>query len=74
MAMKTTAGNHGEPAKGRGSPANPEGRFEAQRRESVLDGWFPDLPDEPSRPKTIVTLESAKSIIARQRVGRANVP
>jgi DNA repair photolyase len=65
MAMKSTAGNHGRPAKGRGSPVNPEGRFEATSRESVDDGWFPDMPDEPSRPKTVVTFESAKSIISR---------
>lgn len=65
MAMKTTAGNHGQPAKGRGSPVNPEGRFETARREAVDDGWFPDVPDEPGRPRTVVTLESAKSIISR---------
>ena len=65
MAMKTTAGNHGQPAKGRGSPVNPEGRFETASREAVDDGWFPDVPDEPGRPQTVVTLESAKSIISR---------
>ena len=63
--MKTTAGNHGQPAKGRGSPVNPEGRFETASREAVDDGWFPDMPDEPTRPQTVVTLESAKSIISR---------
>jgi DNA repair photolyase len=65
MAMKSTAGDHGQPAKGRGSPVNPEGRFEATSREPVDDGWFPDVPDEPSRPKTVVTFEVAKSIISR---------
>ncbi len=65
MAMKSTAGDHGQPAKGRGSPVNPEGRFETTSRESVDDGWFPEETDEPARPGTVVTLESAKSIISR---------
>jgi len=65
MAMKSTAGDHGQPAKGRGSPVNPEGRFETASREPVDDGWFPDIPDEPRRPETVVTLEAAKSIISR---------
>ena len=63
--MKTTAGNHGKPTKGRGAGANPEGRFEELRREAVDDGWFPDADEEPGRPKTIVTDEAAKSIISR---------
>lgn len=65
MAMKSTAGDHGQPAKGRGSPVNPEGRFEKSGREAVDDGWFPEVPEGPSRPKTIVTFEAAKSIISR---------
>lgn len=65
MAMKTTAGNHGQAVKGRGSPVNPEGRFESASREAVDDGWFPDVPEDPARPGTVVTLESAKSIISR---------
>ena len=63
--MKTTAGNHGEATKGRGAGANPEGRFEELRREAVDDGWFPEGDEGPGRPKTIVTDESAKSIISR---------
>jgi hypothetical protein len=35
MPLKTTAGNHGEAAKGRGATINPEGRF------AVEVGWFP---------------------------------
>jgi DNA repair photolyase len=65
MAMKSTAGNHGEPARGRGAGGNPEGRFERLNREAVDDGWFPDAGDDPARPKTVVTEESAKSIISR---------
>lgn len=65
MPLKTTAGRPPGAAKGRGATANPEGRFEASRRETVDDGWFPDVPEEPSRPKTVITLEAAKSIISR---------
>ena len=65
MAMKSTAGNHGSPAKGRGAGANPAGRFETLDREAVDDGWFPDAQDEPARPKTVVTNEAAKSVISR---------
>lgn len=65
MALKTTAGNHGEAAKGRGATINPEGRFETVRREGADDGWFPEVEDEPTRPKTVITIERAKSIISR---------
>ncbi len=65
MPLKSTAGNHGEPAKGRGSPINPEGRFEALSREAADDGWFQVPEDEPSRPKTVIAIERAKSIISR---------
>lgn len=65
MALKTTAGNHGEATKGRGATINPEGRFEKVRRDEVDDGWFPEPDDSPSRPKTVITIERAKSIISR---------
>src|SRR5258706_677931 len=65
MPLKTTAGNHGEVAKGRGSPINPEGRFEKWGREAADDGWFQEAPDEPAKPKTVVTIERVKSIITR---------
>jgi len=64
MPLKTTAGNHGEPAKGRGSPANPEGRFEKWARDAADDGWFQESEESESRPKTIVAIERAKSIIS----------
>jgi DNA repair photolyase len=64
MPLKTTAGNHGEAAKGRGSPINPEGRFEKVERESADDGWFQDPGEDDRRPKTVVAIERAKSIIA----------
>src|SRR5258706_4123170 len=65
MPLKTTAGNHGEVAKGRGSPINPEGRFEKWGREAADDGWFQEAPDEPAKPKTVVTIERVKTIITR---------
>jgi DNA repair photolyase len=65
MALKTTAGNHGEWAKGRGASANPEGRFESVLREAADDGWFQEAGEERARPKTVVTIERAKSIISR---------
>ena len=49
--------------KGRGTAANPEGRFESTRHEAFDDGWARD--DDASKPATEVTVERAKSIIAR---------
>lgn len=65
MPLKTTAGNHGEAAKGRGATINIEGRFEEWHREASDDGWFQDPGDEPARPKTVITIEQAKSVISR---------
>ena len=65
MAMKSTAGNHGGAAKGRGATINPEGRFESQEREAVEDGWFQEPEESASRPKTVVAIERAKSVISR---------
>ncbi|QJR10464.1 hypothetical protein DSM104443_01528 [Usitatibacter rugosus] len=65
MPLKSTAGNHGAPAKGRGAASNPEGRFENWERGSVDDGWVQDPEEEPVKPKTIVTIERAKSVISR---------
>ena len=65
MPLKTTAGNHGEAVKGRGAPSNIEGRFEAWAREGADDGWFQEPEDEAKRPKTVVAIEHAKSIITR---------
>lgn len=67
MPLKTTAGNHGEAAKGRGSPINPEGRFETWAREAADDGWFQPGDDEDTRPKTVVAIEHAKSVISRHK-------
>src|SRR5436190_17540535 len=66
MPLKTTAGNHGEAAKGRGSSINPEGRFEKWSRDAAEDGWYQEAPEGgPPRPKTVVTLERVKTIITR---------
>jgi DNA repair photolyase len=51
--------------KGRGTASNPEGRFESVRREAVDDGWFPDATEDAARPATMVTEETAKSIVSR---------
>jgi DNA repair photolyase len=63
LALKTVAGNHGAPAKGRGATLNPEGRFETVAHEAYDDGWFQDSVDV--RPQTVVAEERVKSIIAR---------
>jgi DNA repair photolyase len=65
MAMKTTAGTHGEVIKGRGASINIEGRFEEWNREASDDGWFQDPPEEPLRLKTTIHIEHAKSVISR---------
>src|ERR1700755_3056563 len=66
MPLKSTAGNHGEVAKGRGSPNNPEGRFEIPNCEAVDDGWFQEAPEgDEAKPKTVIAIEHAKSVISR---------
>jgi DNA repair photolyase len=65
MAMKTVAGDYGAVHKGRGATLNPEGRFEKDAREAFDDGWGTPLEEEPGRPRTIVTVERARSIISR---------
>ena len=65
MPLKTTAGNHGEAAKGCGATINPEGRFERCSRDGVDDGWFQEPDEDASRPKTVIAIERAKSVISR---------
>ena len=65
MPLKTTAGNYaGEAVKGRGATINIEGRFETLSREQSDDGWFQDPGDEDTRPKTVIAIEHAKSVIS----------
>ena len=55
--------------KGRGATFNPANRFRRDAREAVDDGWSPpdDAPsdDQPPPPKTIVSIQKARTIIAR---------
>ena len=64
MPLKSTAGNHGEAAKGRGAPINPEGRFEKWARDAADDGWFQDPEDGERKPRTVIAIERAKSIVS----------
>lgn len=66
MPLRTTAGNHGAAAKGRGATINPEGRFERVQREAFDDEWFQEPAEgEASKPRTVVAIERAKSVISR---------
>jgi len=67
MAMKTVIGDHGAAHKGRGATLNPEGRFETDAREEFDDGWETPLEEAPDRPRTVVTVERARSIISRNQ-------
>ena len=53
--------------KGRGATFNPENRFRHESREPVEDGWTAPVAEEsaPSPPKTTVTIQNARTIIAR---------
>ena len=63
MALKTTRGIAG-PHKGRGATTNLEGRFEVWQRAAADDGWEHTTEELPP-PRTEVSIETAKSIIAR---------
>ena len=64
MPLKTITGRYADPRKGRGAGINPEGRFEAERRDPFDDGW--DRQEEEAAPlKTHVTAERVSSIISR---------
>ena len=64
MALRTLSGKHADARRGRGAGINPEGRFEAVLREAFDDGWGRMADEELRALKTLVTDESAKSIIA----------
>jgi DNA repair photolyase len=54
--------------KGRGATFNPENRYRRENREAVDDGWTPpptEEADEAPPPKTTVTIQNARTIIAR---------
>ena len=54
--------------RGRGSPANPTGRFEPVRRETFEDGWA--FEEEIAPLPTEVIIEKPRTIIAQQRFAR----
>ena len=66
MPLKTTAGDHGAVARGRGATINPAGRFEKDSREAFDDAGFPE-PREgaAAKPRTVIAIERAKSAISR---------
>jgi DNA repair photolyase len=56
------------PHKGRGATFNPANRFRRDARSAVDDGWGPPAEhqdDEPPPLKTTVTVQNARTIIAR---------
>ena len=55
------------PVKGRGATFNPANRFRRDAREAYDDGWPAAGDDEEAtpRPPTIVTIQKARTIIAR---------
>lgn len=66
MPLKTTAGDHGTVARGRGATMNPEGRFEKGTREAFDDDWFPDGREGgAAKPGTVIAIERAKRVISR---------
>ncbi|HSV17380.1 MAG TPA: PA0069 family radical SAM protein [Casimicrobiaceae bacterium] len=54
------------PIKGRGATFNPANRYRRDAREPYDDGWAADVADDdaPPRPRTIVTIQPARSILA----------
>jgi DNA repair photolyase len=53
------------PLKGRGAVGNPDSRYNAHKHEAVDDGWTRDEPAPPL--ETTVTIETARTIISRNR-------
>ncbi len=51
--------------KGRGAVSNRTGRFEAQSRHAVDDGWNLGEPNDPVPLRTVVTTEQVRTVIAK---------
>ena len=51
------------PTKGRGAVGNPAGRFEAQSRLAVDDGW--DIDDDLPPLRTTVTIDATRAVLSR---------
>src|SRR6185295_9851707 len=67
-AEATVSGESTAPIKGRGATFNPGNRFRRDAREAVDDGWAPQTAEDDDAPpplKTTVTLQRARTIIAR---------
>ena len=58
--------------RGRGARTNASGRFESQQREAFDDGWTAD-DETPAPLRTHVLPDKARTIIARNKIGRAHV-
>ena len=50
------------PVKGRGAVSNPAGRFEAESRHAVDDGW--DLDEDLPPPRTTVTEDTCRTVLS----------
>ncbi len=59
-----TTSTRGRPPCGRGATINPDGRFEKRTNETVDDGWG-ESQVEPRQVPTVVMMQQARSIIAR---------
>ena len=53
------------PRKGRGAVGNPAPRFEREATVAVDDGWHRAEDDDPPPLRTTVTIDTARSIVAR---------
>ncbi len=62
-AVVPVAGHPASRRKGRGAVTNRSGRFEAERREAVADGW--DVSDALPPFATTITIERPKTVITR---------
>ena len=67
MGLKTVNGAPAQALKGRGAPANPEGRFERVQRSAEYDGWDGPPEEDPARPRTTVSTEHARGIVTRNQ-------
>lgn len=65
MGLKTVNGAAAGPHKGRGAPANPEGRFERLQRRPEDDGWEQPAQEETGRLllKNYLLLMLAKKLV-----------
>jgi DNA repair photolyase len=54
-----------QPLKGRGATFNPANRFRREARDGVEDGWPPASDEDAPRLKTTISIQRARTIIAR---------